>query len=105
MFNTTNNSTKISNNLNINAVNGTILKSYPKSFFKRFHLQSDFAKRILNEHPMMDIHEKNGKAGSYFSNYKPVVILQMMMCGDMDVIAEIMLKEDFDELFKSEVEQ
>lgn len=91
MFNTTNNSTRISNNLNINAVNGTILKSYPKSFFKRFHLQSDFAKSILNEHPRMDKSE--------------VTILQMMMCGDMEIIAEIMLKEDFDKLFKSEVEQ
>ncbi|CAI3587087.1 hypothetical protein [Clostridium neonatale] len=101
MFNTTNNSTRISNNLNINAVNGTILKSYPKSFFKRFHLKSDFAKSILNEYPMMDIHEENGGAGARFSNYKPVVILQMMMCGDMDVIAEIMLKKDFDELFEN----
>ena len=53
----------------------------------------------------MNIHDKNSGAGSHFSNYKPVIVLQMMMCGDMDVIAEIMLKEDFDELFKSEVEQ
>lgn len=105
MFNTTNNSTRISNNLNINAVNGTILKSYPKSFFKRFHLQSDFSKSILNEHPSMDIHEESRGAGTRFSNYKPVVILQMMICGDMEVIAEIMLKEDFEEIFKSEVEQ
>lgn len=104
MFNTTNNSTRISNNLNLNAVNGTILKSYPKSFFKRFHLQSDFAKQILCEDPKMNIHEKNIGAGSYFSNYKPVIVLQMMMCGDMDVIAEIMLKEDFDELFRNSAE-
>ena len=80
MFNTT-------NALNINAVSGTILKNYRKSYFKRFHLQSEFAKGLLQSQAK--------------DSREDVVVVQMMMCGDMDVIAEIMLKEDFDELFRN----
>lgn len=89
MFNTVNNMTK--NSLNINAVNGTILKSYAKSFFVRFHLQSDLAKQLFGDNP------------KYSCEY--VIVLQMMICGDMEVIAELIYKNDFEELFKSEVEQ
>ena len=77
MFNTTN------QKININAVSGTIAKNYKDSFFKRFHLNSSFAGYVLCEH----------------SDY---VVLQMMMCGDMEVLAELMTKSDFNKLFNEE---
>lgn len=89
MFNTTNNVTK--NTLNINAVSGTILKNYRKSYFKRFHLKSDFANCLLHSNP------KDG--------CEDVVVVQMMICGDMEVIAELIYKKDFDELFENNSEK
>ena len=71
------------NKVNINAVNGTIVKNYKDSFFKRFHLNSSFASNVLCPG----------------SNY---VVLQMMMCGDMEVIAELMFKDDFEKIFNDE---
>jgi len=82
-------------NIKINAVNGTIVKNYKGSFFKRFHLKSPLADKILTHKPEYQI---NG----YVS--KPVVVLQMMVCGDMEVVAELMFKDDFDKLFEEDGE-
>ena len=46
---------KTTNNLNINACSGGIYKTYPESWFQRFHLQSKVAERLLQEKPQMDI--------------------------------------------------
>ena len=77
--------------LNVNAVSGTLVKHYKDSFFVGFHLHSDFANNILNE------------KGPYILKNREelsAVILQCMVCGDMEVICEIMWKEDFDKIFK-----
>ena len=37
------------NNVKINAVTGAILKNHPKSWFERFHLNSDRAKALFKE--------------------------------------------------------
>jgi hypothetical protein len=94
MFNTNNTySSSISNNnLNINAITGTILKNYKDSFFLRFHLKSSLGETLLSRTPTL-------KQESYPYKNIDVVIIQMMMCGDMDVIAELMWKEDFDKLY------
>ena len=34
------------------------------------------------------------------SNIKEVIILQMIICGEREVIAELILKEDFDKYFE-----
>ena len=92
MFN--NNSYKagdVNTTLNINAISGTLVKNYKDSFFQRFHLLSNFAKSIFdfnNPHIYMN-YEK-----------KPVVILQCMVCGDMELLCEVMWKDDFNKLFK-----
>lgn len=61
----------------INAVTGAILKNHPKSWFERFHLRSSRADSLLR--PRSD-----------------VVVLQMVVCGDMEVMAECVRREDFE---------
>lgn len=92
MFNTNNTYSASNNNLNINAITGTILKNYKDSFFLRFSLKSPLADRLLSKNPIL-------KTENYPYKEKEVVIVQMMICGDMDVISEIMWKEDFDKLY------
>lgn len=75
----------------INSITGTIVKNYRDSFFKRFHLKSELANMIFDT--------MQPYIGVYYETKKPVVVLQMMMCGDSEVIAELMWKEDFDKLF------
>ena len=74
------------NQISINAVTGTIVKNYKDSFFISFHLESPLANTLLRENPYIRIG----------NHQKPVVVLQVMACGDMEVIAEVILKEDFD---------
>ena len=71
--------------IKINAVSGGIVRNYKDSFFLRFHLKSPLAEQLLDEEPR-------------YSKRK-VVVLQLVICGDMEVIAELMFKSDFDELF------
>ena len=70
----------------INAVSGAIVKSHKKSWMKRFHLESDFAARALCE---------NSNA----------VVLQMVVCGNMQVMAELISKTDFEEAGRIDNEQ
>lgn len=73
--------------ISINACSGGIYKTYPKSFFKRFHLNSPLAETLFEEDPHLKL-----KTGEKFK----VVVLQMVICGDMEVMAEIIRKSDFD---------
>lgn len=76
----------------INAVSGTLVKTFRKSFFKRFHMKSDIANFIFNTHkPRL----------SY--DGKEIIVLQTMLCGEGEFLAEIMYKEDYDELFNVEI--
>lgn len=83
-------------NIKINAVSGTIMKNYKDSFFKRFNLNSPLAKQILTHYPKYEINQ-------FMS--EPIVVLQMMICGDMEVVAELMFKKDFDKLFEKDGDQ
>lgn len=74
----------------VNAVTGNITKTYAKSFFKRFNLKSWEADGLLNPSPTLSI--GYGK--------KDVVVIQMVVVGDMEVVAEIMFKEDYEEVIK-----
>lgn len=89
------NSYSSNNSININAVSGTIVKNYRKSFILRFHMKSSMAENILSKNPLM---RKN------IGEEKPVVVLQVMLCGDGELLAEVMWKDDFDEIFKAESE-
>lgn len=98
----------VNNSIKINAVTGNILKNYQKSFFKRFKLDSALAKQLFDENQPHLIkytteYYNNNSYQSYQKEEKrPVVIIQMMMCGDTDVIAEIMWQDDFDDLFRKD---
>lgn len=81
--------------LNINAVSGTILKTYRNSFILRFHMSSETAHKLFDNYPVL-------KKGNY---NRPVVVLQVMICGDKEFLAEVMWKEDFDKLFNDGVEE
>lgn len=77
----------------VNSVSGNITKTYPKSFFKRFHLKSPLADNLLDKVPCMS---------KYGSSVERVQVIQMVVCGDMEVIAEIMWQKDYDEAINYE---
>lgn len=86
----------------INAVTGAILKNHPKSWFERINLNSDRAKRLLKEGG--DKGEiKKWKEGrgmcSYYTVDDPdnaITVLQMVVCGDMEVLAECVYTKDYE---------
>jgi hypothetical protein len=69
----------------VNAVTGNIIKTYKDSYFKRFHLKSNLSERLL-------------EPGA------SEIIIQMVICGDMEVIAELMRKKDYENLFGKDTE-
>lgn len=80
-------------NIKVNAVSGTLIKTFRKSFFKRFHMNSQMADQVFN------------KEKPYLGNsYNEIVVLQVMLCGDKEFLAELIYKKDYDEMFK-EMEQ
>jgi hypothetical protein len=128
VFNTTSqtNSTKVSNNnnLRINAITGTILKNHPLSWIESFHLGSKraeelFANQAVTGKRCYKATRLERDVGKFEHDYnlgfrtksqtdyeyeefeeKPhTIILQMMMCGDKEVIAELVKKEDYDNSF------
>lgn len=82
-----------SQSIKINAVSGTIVKNYKESFILRFHMKSPLADKLLDVSPEL-------KVPNTRSTYKPVVVLQVMLCGEQELLAEVMWKSDFDELFE-----
>lgn len=81
-----------SQSIKINAVSGTIVKNYKESFILRFHMKSLLAEKLLDASPELRVPNHN--------TYKPVVVLQVMLCGEQELLAEVMWKSDFDEMFE-----
>lgn len=69
--------------LKINAVSGGILKNHPESWFERFHLNSPHAETRFSK-PTRNKRDDD------------VIVLQMMVCGDMEVIAECVYRKDYE---------
>ena len=88
MFNTYSSPTTNNTSIKVNAVSGTIVKNYNKSWFQRFHLKSQHAEEILRFPDNRNPYNR--------SKYDDVVVLQMMVCGDMEVIVELIKREDLD---------
>lgn len=97
---------KTTNNIEINAITGTIVKNYKDSFFKRFSLHDKISNQLFDEGGAYltkteTKYYDNSSYKSYNSEIKiPVVILQMMMCGKDEVLCELIFKEDFDKFFE-----
>lgn len=97
----------------INAVSGTLVKNYRKSFLQSFDLCSDFAKHVLCEEPFLRTLRKNEKeentVSAYYDGslekYSRIVVIQTMLCGKNCVISEMMWKGDFDEMFENPKEE
>ena len=97
-----NNSNKTTNNIELNAITGTIVKNYKDSFFKRFSLHDKIASQLFDEGGAYLIKtetkyydDKNWSSYNYDTKI-PVVILQMMMCGKVEVLCELIFNVDFD---------
>ncbi|MBC1974541.1 hypothetical protein [Listeria booriae] len=86
MLNTVVNS-RSNTNIKLNSVSGTLFKTHDKSFFIRFHLQSKMAGKILDPNPSMQISYKSTDC----------VVLQIMICGDMEVLVELVRQSDIEE--------
>lgn len=96
MFDNYNSSTHITK---INAVTGAILKNHPKSWFERFHLKSPRAEELFRE---------GGYKFNRYSDNKDkigITILQMVICGDMDVMAELVYTSDYEAHFSETINQ
>ena len=86
-------------NIKINAVTGAILKNHPKSWFERFHLNSERAKSLLCEGG------HSATKRTYNDDFRcsmtekdlenNIIVLQMVICGDMEVIAECVHEKDY----------
>lgn len=83
---------KTTNNLKINACSGGIYKTCKESWFVRFHLHSNYAEELLVSNPNIWLETEK-------KHITPIV-LQMVVCGEMEVIAELIKKEDYDKYFK-----
>lgn len=96
------------NNFKINAVTGAILKNHPKSWFERFHLNSERAKLLLKEGGHKAVEKRwyeygfqtvYGDNGYYVDGPNPekdITVLQMVICGDMEVMAELVYTKDYE---------
>lgn len=91
--------------MSINAVSGAILKNHPKSWFERFHLNSPRAEKLLTEGGHKA--EKRVWDSNYYSNGdgkyvnqddpdKDITVLQMVICGNMEVMAELVYTKDYE---------
>jgi hypothetical protein len=98
MFNTyhSGNSTQ---SVQINAVTGAILKNHPKSWFERFHLKSPRAQELLVEGGHCGTkmeYNSNGHSYNVHNPEKDITVLQMVVCGDMEVMAELVYTKDYE---------
>lgn len=91
--------------VNIHAVSGTLVKNYKDSFILRFHMQSKMAELLLDKDPKLTKRIINH--GNYPHDWEekviePVVVLQVMLCGEQELLAEVMWKEDFDKMYEQQ---
>ena len=94
--------------VDINAVGGTIIKNYRDSFMVRFNMKSKMGEALLCKDPTMvkriERHIDNTHCSWEEEIKEPVVVLQVMLCGEQELLAEVMWKEDFDKMFEPQAE-
>lgn len=92
-----------SQSIHINAVTGAILKNHPKSWFEKFNLNSGRASQLFEEGGSRGYEKEycsNGRDYWWKSNpEKAITVLQMVICGDMEVMAELVYTKDYLEAF------
>ncbi len=80
MFNSGNG--KYNNAINIEVVSGTLARNFTNSFFLYFDLNTWFADALFNDTPIY--------------KEKEIIILQLMLCGNGQAIAEVIYRVDFE---------
>ena len=106
MFNTYNAG---NTNLKINACSGGIYKTYKESWFINFSLNSNMANKILRKEGCYyrpgygystSKYDLVDRGNNGLEKVKEVEILQMIICGEKEVLAEVIYKEDFKKYFE-----
>lgn len=69
--------------MKVNSVSGGIVKNTANSFFLRFNLKSELSKTLLSPKPYRMY------KGKYNNERQDVEVLQLVIVGDMEVVAEI----------------
>lgn len=94
------------NNLKINAVNGTLTKTYKDSYFTRFSKDSICEHFYFREKKPSRIIDSGYHYNSEYEEYndmyyklKEIVILQVMLCSDDDFLVEAIDKENYEKIF------
>lgn len=102
------------NSLKINAVSGTLTKTYKDSYFSRFEKDSSTEYFYFRESKPSRIVHCRWATGSYkaegeekyndkFFSLKEIVVLQIMLCSDNNYLVEAIDKEDYDKMFENKV--
>ena len=99
------------NSLKINAVSGTLTKTYKDSYFVRFAKDSSMEDFYFRENKpsrilTRDYHYFNNydeKYNGYYYTLKEIVVLQVMLCSDNNYLVEAIDKEDYDKMFENKV--
>ena len=82
-------------NVNVNAVSGTLTKTFRKSYFITCEFNSYLAYGLFD-----DDSPNLGEKGDYgYVKGRKIVVLQIMLCGDEKILVEVIDKEDYDEMF------
>ncbi len=82
MFNSYSADHSFRQNFTFNSISGTLIKSNAKSKIVRFHMKSPMAEVAFSKSPR--IYEQD------------VYILQVMLCGDNELIIEYITKSDYE---------
>ena len=90
----TNNTTKI------NAVSGTLTKTYKDSYFVKFDKGSSMEDTYFDEKPFR-VGENNYYGGRTLET--PIIILQVMLCGNDSYLVEAIDKDKYEKIFKEKV--
>ena len=100
------------NSLKMNAISGTLTKTFKDSYFARFeqnsasehfYFREDGPSRILRVEDYCF-----GKCECYdykFYELKEIVVLQVMLCSDKNYLVEAIDKEDYDKIFDIKEEE
>ena len=97
------------NNFKINAVSGTLQKTFRKSYYIRFEKGSPMEHFYFREMKPSRIVEKKGyrydnfdeEYNGFYYNLEEIIVLQVMLCADNQYLVEAIDKKDYDEIFNN----
>ena len=95
------------NNFKINAVSGTLQKTFRKSYYVRFEKGSSMEHFYFRENKPSRIVKKsqssfgeyNEEFNGYYYTLEEIIVLQVMLCADNQYLVEAIDKKDYDEIF------